>query len=147
MPVQVKRLLVVFAVFVGIMLGLKYFLTPDSWGEYGAYRGNALKEIASKDVKFVQSETCAMCHDSIAELKMQGLHKTVKCEICHGPGYLHVEDDENIDMEIPNGIHFCMRCHTINAASPQSVIKQIDAIEHSENEDCINCHNPHEPWL
>ena len=138
--------MLVFAVFIVAMLGLKYFLTPESWREYGAYRGNALIEIADKEAKYVDIETCAMCHDSIAELKIQGMHKSIQCELCHGPGYLHSEDDENIDMDIPGDEQFCMRCHTINAASPQDVIKQIDAVEHSEGEKCINCHNPHEPW-
>ncbi|MFK5857612.1 MAG: hypothetical protein QM503_15895 [Bacteroidota bacterium] len=147
MPLQVKRLLLVFAVLIGVMIGLKYLLTPDSWREYGAYRGNALIEIADKQPKYVDMETCAMCHDSIAELKLQGEHLKIQCELCHGPGYLHVEDEDNVDMEIPKGNDICMRCHTINAASPKKIIKQIDAVEHSEGEDCINCHNPHEPWL
>lgn len=147
MPDQVKRLLQVFAVFILLMLGLKYFLTPDSWREYGAYRGNALIEIADKEAKYVDMETCAMCHDSIAELKTQGFHKSIQCELCHGPGYKHIEDEENVGMDIPEDDQFCMKCHTINAASPRDVIKQIDAVEHSEGEKCINCHNPHEPWL
>ena len=147
MPLQVKRLLLVFAFLIGIMLALKYFLTPESWREYGAYRGNALTEISDKEAKYVQMDDCAMCHDSIADLKNQGVHKPIQCEICHGPGYKHVEDDENFDMEIPEDSQFCMRCHTKNAASPQNIIKQIDAVEHSEGEECITCHNPHQPWL
>jgi len=147
MPVQVKRLLLAFAVFIGIMLGLKYFLTPESWREYGAYRGYALTEIADKEAKFVQMDDCAMCHDSIAELKTQGEHISIQCEICHGPGYKHAEDDENNKMEIPKTNQFCMRCHTKNPASPNKIIKQIDAVEHAEGEECITCHNPHQPWL
>ncbi len=72
MPVQVKRLMLAFAIFIGMMLVLKYYLTPDSWREYGPYRGNALKEISAKEAKYVQIETCAMCHDSIAEIKTPG---------------------------------------------------------------------------
>ena len=146
MPVQVKRLLVVFAVFIGLMISLKVLFTPESWRQYGAYRGYALVEIADKEAKFVQMETCAMCHDSIAELKNQGVHKSLQCELCHGPGYKHI-DDENVEMKIPEDNQFCMRCHTKNAASPQNIIKQIDANEHSEGEECITCHNPHQPWL
>lgn len=146
MPVQVKRLLVVFAFFIAISVSLKYFLTPESFGEYGHYRGKALEEIANQTVKFNQMDDCAMCHDSIAELKSSGLHTSLQCEVCHGPGYKHIENEEN-RMEIPEEGHFCMRCHTINAASPEKVIKQIDAITHAEGEDCITCHNPHQPWL
>ncbi len=145
MPLQLKRLLLVFAVFIGIMLVLKYYLTPDSWREYGPYRGKALTEIAAKEAKYVQMETCAMCHDSIAEFKSQGNHKPLQCEVCHGPGYKHMDEPENNKMEIPQGRQFCLRCHTQNAASPKNVIKQIDAVEHYEGEDCITCHNPHQP--
>lgn len=146
MPIQVKRLLLAFSIFIVIMLMLTYYLTPESWREYGPYRGNALLEIASKEAKYVQMDDCAICHDSIAELKIQGVHKSLQCEICHGPGYKHI-DDENNNMAIPDGSQFCMRCHTKNAASPQNIIKQIDAVKHSEGEECITCHNPHQPWL
>jgi hypothetical protein len=128
------------------MIGLKVIFTPESWREYGAYRGYALTEIADKEAKYVQMETCVMCHDSIGELKDQGMHINLQCELCHGPGYIHIED-ENVDMLIPEDDQFCVRCHAINAARPQDIIKQIDAEEHSEGEECIMCHNPHQPWL
>jgi len=147
MPLQVKRLLILFAIILVAMLILKYLLTPDSWREYGPYRGDALTEIADQEAKFVESGTCAMCHDSIAELRNIGLHKSLQCELCHGPGYKHSEDDENQRMEIPEGNDYCLKCHELNAARSQNIIKQIDAIEHTEDDDCIVCHNPHEPWL
>ena len=137
----------VFTVFIAISITLIYFLTPESFGEYGHYRGKALVEIAGKEAKYVQMDDCAMCHDSIAELKSSGMHALLQCEVCHGPGYKHIEDDENNRMEIAADGQFCMQCHTINAASPKKVIKQIDAVEHAEGEDCITCHNPHQPWL
>jgi len=146
MPLQLKRLLLVFALLIGSMLAMKYFLTPESWREFGPYRGDAITEIRDKEVKFVQMDDCAMCHDSIAELKNGGVHVSLQCELCHGPGYKHIED-ETIDMEIPEDGQFCIRCHEKNAARPQDVIKQVDAVEHSEGEECIICHNPHQPWL
>ena len=150
MPLQIQRLLIAFAFFIALMFVMKYLLTPDSWREYGPYRGAALIEIADKVPKYVQMETCAMCHDSIAELKNSGPHVSLECELCHGPGYLHANDEnepEDYEMEIPKDEQFCTRCHTKNAASSEDVIKQIDAVEHSEGEECKNCHNPHEPWL
>jgi hypothetical protein len=145
MPIQVKRLLLAFAVFIGMMLVLKYLLTPVSWREYGPYRGDALKEIAGNEVKYIEMEACAMCHDSIAAIKSQGNHKSIQCEICHSPGYKHADDPENNKLEIPNGGPFCLRCHTKNPASRENIIKQIDALEHNPGEECITCHNPHKP--
>ena len=146
MPLQLQRLLIVFAVLIGIMFGLKYFLTPESWREFGPYRGDALDEISAMDIKYVQMDDCAMCHDSIAELKNGGEHLSIQCEMCHGPGFNHIED-ETSPMEMPEGREFCLRCHTVNPARPQDVIKQIDPAEHNADEECITCHNPHQPWL
>lgn len=145
MPVQIRRLLIAFAFFIGLMLVLKYFLTPESWREYGPYRGNALVEISSNEIRFVQTETCAMCHDSIAGLKEQSAHKSIECEICHSVGNKHAEEPELNDLDINKDRQFCLRCHTKNLASPKDIIKQVDAIEHYEGEECITCHNPHQP--
>ena len=147
MPVQVKRLIMAFAFFIVLMLVVRYFLKPDSWGDLGPYRSLALKEIAGKEPKYVDSESCTMCHDSIANLKSGGEHKTVNCQTCHGPGYRHINEPEKENIEKPEGREFCVRCHAKNAARPQNIIKQVDAIEHNKGEICISCHNPHKPWL
>lgn len=147
MPLQLKRILLAFAIFIGVMLVIIHFLTPESWGEFGHYRGLALPEIADRDPKYVGDETCSMCHDSIATLKVSGEHKSIPCETCHGPGYKHPDDPENNKMEKPEGRDFCLMCHALNAARPQKIVKQVDAIEHNKGEICISCHNPHKPWL
>ena len=143
----IRRLIIAFALFIGIMLVLVHYLTPDSWNEYGFYRGKALEEIADQTPRYMQKETCAMCHDSIAEFKNQGRHISLQCEICHGEGHQHVDDPEANQMEINGDMSLCLRCHLINPARPEDVIKQIDPVEHGEGEDCITCHNPHQPWL
>jgi len=145
MPIQVKRLLLVFAIFIGIMLVLVYYYTPDSFGEYGHYRGKALDEISAKDPKYMQMETCAMCHDSIAGVKAESVHKSIQCETCHGPGNKHVDDPENVKMDLPMERELCLRCHMKNLARPSGVIVQIDNSEHYVDEQCITCHNPHQP--
>ncbi len=150
MPTHIKRLIFVFAFILVLMLFLKYYFTPKSFGEYGHYRAAALKEIAEKEPKYADAKDCAMCHDSIANLKSQGEHKSINCQTCHGPGYLHENDPSPSNIEIPqkeNIRKFCTRCHAKNASRPQNVIRQVDAIEHNKGEVCITCHNPHNPWL
>ncbi|OFX42668.1 MAG: hypothetical protein A2046_17075 [Bacteroidetes bacterium GWA2_30_7] len=148
MPIQVKRLLMVFGLFIAIMAVLIYFLTPESWGEFGHYRGLALKEIADKEVKHVDvNETCAMCHDSISATFASGEHKSINCQNCHNVGYKHVEDPTKENIVKPEVTRdFCLRCHAKNPARPENYIKQVDAIEHNKDKVCINCHNPHKPW-
>jgi len=145
MPVQIRRLIVAFTLFIGVMLFMKYLLTPESWREYGPYRGKALEEIADQVPKFQQMETCAMCHDSLAEEKSQGHHVSIQCEICHGAGNLHSDDPEANPLEINDAPGLCLRCHLLNPARPESVIKQVDPADHGEGENCISCHNPHLP--
>lgn len=146
MPLQIKRILLVFVVLVIGMLILKFLLTPDSWREHGPYRGAALGEIANQQMKYFGDNDCLMCHDSIAEMYIKGPHSTVQCEVCHGPGYLHIDDQDEYHMEIPSDNNLCLKCHRYNSAKPKNIIKQIDPVEHAEEEDCINCHNPHLPW-
>jgi hypothetical protein len=145
MPIQIKRLIAAFAIFISLSLVLIYFLTPESWGEFGPYRGISLNEIANQEPKYSDKESCSMCHDSIVSLKTGGEHKSITCETCHGPGYKHVNEPEKNKMEKPEGREFCVRCHAKNAARPKNIIKQIDAIEHNKGEVCISCHNPHKP--
>jgi len=45
MPVQLKTLLPLFAVFILLFLVARHFLIPESFGKYGHYRANAIDEI------------------------------------------------------------------------------------------------------
>lgn len=157
MPIQVKRLLIVFAIFIALFLVLRHFLIPDHFGELGHYRTASLKENEDKEVKYVGTQVCINCHDSIAKLKASGPHSTIVCEACHGAGYKHVKafeadisakPDTNNKLLKPSGRVFCGRCHALNPARRKNVIKQVDLKEHNVEGDCIECHeNPHKPVM
>jgi len=144
MPIQLKRLLILGLVLVSIFFVLKYLLTPESFGQYGHYRGNALVENATHDAKYVGSEACVECHEDIVEEKTEGFHNTLACENCHGPGYMHVLDSEN-ELQMPDSREFCAKCHAYNRARPANAITQIDIEDHNPEEKCIECHYPHQP--
>ena len=165
MPKQVSRLLIVFGCFLGIFLLLRVFLVPKSFGEYGHYRGDALKEIASLNVKFVPREKCTSCHETNAKMHTETEHAKINCQTCHGPGYKHVEYYEkqsglqkadslrDTSKESPEEFRlvksdekaFCLKCHDTNAARPEKAIIQIDPADHHANKKCVKCHNPHAP--
>jgi nitrate/TMAO reductase-like tetraheme cytochrome c subunit len=46
----------------------------------------------------------------------------------------------------PTGREFCGSCHALNAAKLKSAIFQIDLYKHNIGKNCIECHNPHQPW-
>ena len=144
MPKQLTRLLLAFLIFLGLFLTLRYFLVPESFGEFGHYRGLSLKENEEPIAKHVGKETCEMCHDTIIKALKADVHINLNCEVCHGPGYLHVENPDSIRMNIPTEREHCGRCHSKNAA--RNKIATVDLSEHNVENKCIECHNPHMPW-
>ena len=144
MPVQLKRLLILAVVLVSFFFFLKYLLTPESFGQYGHYRGNALAENAAFEAKYLGSKACIECHEDIVAEKNEGFHSTLECENCHGPGYMHILDSEN-ELKKPDSRDFCAICHAYNRARPVKAATQQDIKEHNPEFKCIECHNPHTP--
>lgn len=144
MPKYVIRLIIAFAAFIGIFLVLRHYLTPDSFGDLGHYRADAIDEIKNLPTKYMGRETCVMCHDDIDTVIVKGHHAKINCETCHGPGYLHSEDPKPENIERNTERKFCGKCHFKNASRP-GFMKQIDPAEHNPEGECVECHNPHEP--
>jgi len=48
MPAQLNRILLLFIAFIGLFLLVRHFLIPESFGQYGHYRGESLNDIASR---------------------------------------------------------------------------------------------------
>jgi hypothetical protein len=146
MPPQIKRLLPLFVVFIGLFLLARYFLIPESFGKYGYYRALALEENAALKPQYAGKESCTECHDDIAEAKSLDIHADLSCETCHGPGRGHVDNPDSVKVSKPSGREFCGLCHSMNPARDRNVVNQVDLNEHNIGKDCIECHNPHKPW-
>ncbi len=134
------------------LLGAIVFVTvraqviPKSYGRYGPYRADALKEITSRPVKYAGHETCEGCHPDVQEVKAKGVHAQVNCESCHGPLANHAEDPGTVVPVLPDVKTLCVRCHSQNIAKP-SGFPQVDAEEHAQGQLCNTCHQPHSPGL
>ena len=89
-PPQIPRLAIAFAIFISLFLVLRHFLTPDTFGEYGHYRGASLIENTEPEIHYAGQQACFDCHQDIEDLKKQDVHKNIHCETCHGPGQKHV---------------------------------------------------------
>ncbi len=148
------RLVLVFAGIVALVLIGRAVLIPKSWGEYGYYRGGYIQEEASRDLVYGTNKSCEKCHEEIYELKAEGTHKRLSCEICHGPVTVHVKDGKKIgDMPVRKGdkqIELCLTCHAKVAGRPEK-FPMIEHIKHLEELDvklthtCDQCHTVHEP--
>ena len=147
MPPQIKRLALVFAVFIGLFLVARHFLVPKSFGEFGHYRGQSLVENQAKPAKYAGEKACADCHQDMVDLKSPNVHKSLSCETCHGPGLEHINSSDSVHMRVPKSREFCATCHTKNSARSAENIVQINIKEHNPGQICTECHNPHSPWL
>lgn len=148
MPPQIKRLALIFAIFFGLFFVARHFLVPESFGEFGHYRGLSLSENQAKTIKYAGQKACADCHQDMTDLKTEGVHHTISCETCHGPGMEHVNSTDSImPVRVPQDRDFCALCHALNPARTNENIVQVNITEHNPGEKCIECHNPHSPWL
>jgi len=146
-PPQLKRLVLAFAIFISAFLIIRYFLLPESFGQYGFYRGASLEETAQTPVMYAGQEACFTCHQDIEDLKQQDVHSEVRCETCHGPGQKHSENGDTTLLENPVSRESCGMCHSKNVAKKKEAIFQINLKEHYIDKKCIDCHNHHQPWV
>jgi hypothetical protein len=147
LPPQIKHLLPAFLVFIFLFLLGRHLIIPDTFGDLGHYRAASLEDNADKDLQYAGHETCADCHDDIADGKAAGVHRSVTCETCHGPGLAHTDNMEASSIKVPEGRDHCGLCHGMVTGRDKATITQINLEEHNtENENCTDCHNPHQPW-
>lgn len=146
MPPQLKRILPLFVFFVFLFLLARYFLVPESFGEHGHYRFNAIADIKKTELHYAGSESCAECHSDQVENLALDLHARISCETCHGPGLNHIELETSTSIIIPYDREFCGLCHSLNPSRKMKVVAQVDLNDHNIEKKCIECHNPHMPW-
>ena len=145
-PPQIKRHVVVVIVFVSLFILVRSFLVPPSFGKYGHYRGDALKENEDRIPKYSGQDSCSDCHSKIVDQKASDVHAGLACETCHGPGDAHVHAARKVKFQKVGTRNFCAICHTKNAARRKEVIPQLVIEKHYPEKNCIDCHNPHQPW-
>src|SRR3990167_484926 len=119
------------------------------------------REAVSEGATYVGSETCALCHEKeIKEFKLS-THQRIAipvegssvegCEMCHGPGSLHVEaDDKDKKKNIVNpkkDPEACFACHSDKKAEFR-LPHHHPVLEGKMS--CTDCHSAHgenvRPW-
>jgi hypothetical protein len=148
-----RAAILLVAALVAMVLGRSLFV-PDTWGEFGPYRGAAVAEHRDKPIRHGGNESCAMCHDAEPASHAAGVHSSVPCEACHGPVALHADLEEGeilAEMPTRRTRELCELCHRRLHSRP-SEFPQINVREHlQENggeltpDACFECHDPHSP--
>jgi len=134
----------------------KTVLTPKSFGTYGHYRADAIEEEANIEIRHWTNAPCFSCHAYEANIHLNGRHKTISCEFCHGPYADHITNGKKSGtLSVKRGEEIktlCLRCHNrAIQARPEAVIKTVTMPEHLESQKvkvthiCNQCHNQHAP--
>lgn len=153
---HVKRIALGLFIFAVVGLVGKRFLVPESFGIYGHYRADAIQEEAQREIRHWTNAPCFSCHPYEANIHLNGKHKTISCEFCHGPYADHVKDGKKtgtLPVKKRGDIRvLCLRCHNrAIQARPKEVIKTVTLPAHLEQQNvklthiCNQCHHVHAP--
>jgi hypothetical protein len=152
--------IIVFVIIIGFVA--RYIIKPESFGEHGHYRWNAVSELQKQQIVNQNINTCAECHADVYQLHEKDAHFSVPCVDCHGAGNLHVlyhnggDSAKQITKEqasLPKEykLEGCLFCHKKLKARP-SDFPQINQEEHYKflnvpdlKTKCVECHSPHQP--
>jgi hypothetical protein len=146
---HVFRVALVLLVVVVAVLVARGSLVPRSYGMYGPYRFDNVREQMNARPLHAGVAACAECHPDEAKERAAGSHRTVSCEVCHGPLGLHVAADGAVAAPaFDRSYELCARCHRKIAGRPEG-FPQVVLEEHVpqglEGKVCLGCHRPHSP--
>jgi hypothetical protein len=140
------RLAAVMATALIAFVVIRAAVIPKTFGQYGHYRGAAIKEISSRPIKFAGRAACEDCHADVVDQKKTGKHVILGCEACHGALNKHAEDPGSMQpMKLDTAV-LCVRCHEMNRAKPKA-FPQVSSADHSAGLACDTCHQPHHPKI
>ncbi|MBI2432394.1 MAG: hypothetical protein HYV26_05935 [Candidatus Hydrogenedentes bacterium] len=130
---RVKSLLTVLCACSGIVL-----LGAASLD--GCRLGNNLPPIAN--------DTCLACHNGQiapdAQEILDGAHRAIRCETCHGNGYLHVRNPQVEQLIInPSNLPFAQAIDVCSTCHGDKAEGHLDSAHGLEQLTCLECHNVH----
>jgi hypothetical protein len=151
MKSHVLRPLWVFLAVIALTLFARPFIVPSDFGVgdrgfmYSYHRLSNDDEWKAIKVKYLSKEYCKECHEDQYESNMASKHNIIQCENCHGAAIDHPEDPEMLVIDTSRKL--CIRCHSYlpYPDNPRGDINGIDPEEHNVDEECVMCHDPHEP--
>lgn len=145
-PDQVIRLAVIVILVLVAVGFVRSRFVPDSFGELGHFRADAIPEIAALDLHYAGAEVCADCHDEHDEMKRNSYHRGLSCETCHGPAQMHVDADapDEHTPYLPVSREACLQCHSYLPSRPTGFPQVVSSLHNAQHQ-CIECHNPHDP--
>jgi len=151
---HVLRPLWVVLVAVALLLIVRHFMVPRDFGveaggnfTYNFHRLSATEDWENFKVKYRGREYCRECHEENLQSILDSPHADIQCENCHGPAIDHPDNPEVLTLNTSRAL--CLRCHTYlpYPTSQRADLPGIDPDSHNPGEECVDCHNPHNPAL
>jgi cytochrome c553 len=154
MPKHIRRLVAILAVCALLFVAGKMYFPPKSFGVYGHYRAASVEDIATAHPAYLTPATFSSAYPKEFETWSAGIHKVVKCQICHTTvgmtttmASLAGDASPSASPLLPaagDSRKLCVKCHERIAGRPD-YMPQIDVDSHSKGQACTACHNPHSP--
>ena len=107
LPDQIIRICIVFFVLIIIVIGIRVLIIPENLKEREIFRTSAVKQELTNEIFYAGSEICVDCHDDEYDIKQNGYHQKLSCEVCHGASYEHTEEPDEAIPEAPRGRKYC----------------------------------------
>lgn len=152
-----RRLFAILVVGLAIGATVRAAAKPEGFGVRGHWRDAAPAEEAVRVPLLQGKQACKDCHKEELARHDKDVHRSIQCEVCHGPGREHCKartadapvDQQRMFRELePSN---CLTCHSRLAARPASH-PTIDPVAHyafrgvtDPKTPCQSCHSPHEP--
>jgi cytochrome c553 len=154
MPKHIRRLIAILAVLAMMFVAGKMYFPPKSFGVYGHYRAASVEDIAAAHPAYLSPVSYSAAYPKEYEMWSGGIHKVVKCQICHttvgklvSMASLSGATPLSTSAALPaagDSRKLCVKCHEKIAGRPQ-YMPQIEVDSHSKGQACTACHNPHSP--
>ena len=148
---HITRLLTIIGVVVVGFIVVRSLLIPDSFGEYGHFRGANLKEQMAISPLYQGADQCKECHQSQYSDWQESGHLSVTCEVCHGHWEIHNGNLKTMTAVTTSDA--CLICHQKLAGRPETLSQIESFVQHLTDQElseedatgCVDCHDPHAP--
>jgi len=97
------RVLVVMAILLLCVVTARALFIPENFEKHGQHLIGAVIDEMNRLIRNQTNGSCLACSPNVKQVHLEGFHKTVSCEFCHGPNADHVRDKKKIaDMTVSN---------------------------------------------
>ncbi|MFQ5987609.1 MAG: hypothetical protein ACE5H6_02035 [Dehalococcoidia bacterium] len=106
---------------IGFLL-VRWIFIPESFGQYGFYRGENVAEWADWPTQYAAVPECGVCHQQRYDTWVNSKHSSVSCENCHGPAQNHAQTGTPLVFDVAREL--CGLCHAETLAEAAEIIQR-----------------------